>query len=455
MTEAVDDWSGGTRIGESFREFNLRWARRVLRSSGSSWWSSPTAGIAATPGSSASRRRASSASCHRLVWLNPLAGDEGYEPLAAGMAAAYPFIDDCLPMTSVASLERLGTVLGGLGLGSAGRPPRTGTPRTYVEAPRTRRLVPVRSLPLRVATQAGGRPGEGCRRSELRPPPGAEEEPVTAADPTTAWAARVLANREQSERVRETPPDGDFYAPVSTLFVADPRRTDDPTCAVLRSLVRPGETWLDIGAGAGRFALPLALLAGEVVAVEPSPAMLGALREGMRAHGIENVRPVEARWPPDDPALVASVRADVALIAHLGYDVPEIGPFLDAMEAAARRLCVAVLAERAPSWRAGPFWPIVHGEPRRQLPGLSLFLDVLRARGRVPAVSRVDRPSRSFRSREDLVRWLRNQLFVAEGSERDRRLLAAMERRTTTGPDGLGLRGDIPVREGIVTWAPR
>lgn len=278
---------------------------------------------------------------------------------------------------------------------------------------------------------------------------------MTAADPATAWAARVLANREQSERVRETPQDGDFYAPVSTFFVVDPRRTGDPTCAVLRSLVQPGETWLDIGAGAGRFALPLALLAGEVVAVEPSPAMLDALREGMRAHAIKNVRPVETRWPPEDPAVVASVRADVALIAHLGYDVTEIGPFLDAMEAAARRLCVAVLAERAPSWRAGPFWPIVHGEPRHQLPGLPLFLDVLRDRGRAPAVTYVARPSRTFRSRGDLVRWLRNQLFVADGSERDGRLLAAMERRTVEGPGGLVLQGDVPVREGIVTWVPR
>ena len=32
--------------------------------------------------------------CHRLIWLNPLAGTEGYQPLAAGMAAAYPSIDD-------------------------------------------------------------------------------------------------------------------------------------------------------------------------------------------------------------------------------------------------------------------------------------------------------------------------------------------------------------------------
>jgi hypothetical protein len=52
--------------------------------------------------------------CHRLVWLNPLAGTPGYQPLAGGMRAAYPYIDDFLPAGTVASLERLGEILGGV-----------------------------------------------------------------------------------------------------------------------------------------------------------------------------------------------------------------------------------------------------------------------------------------------------------------------------------------------------
>jgi hypothetical protein len=48
------------------------------------------------------------------VWLNPLAGTPGYQPLAGGMRAAYPYIDDFLPAGTVASLERLGEILGGV-----------------------------------------------------------------------------------------------------------------------------------------------------------------------------------------------------------------------------------------------------------------------------------------------------------------------------------------------------
>ena len=130
VSETVTDWSGGTRIGESLRTFNQRWARRVLRSSGvvivvSDGWDR---GDPAIVGLETARLQRN---CHRLIWLNPLAGFDGYQPLAAGMAAAYPSVDDFLPIHNLASLERLGEVLGGLGLGAAGRPARTGVPNVY------------------------------------------------------------------------------------------------------------------------------------------------------------------------------------------------------------------------------------------------------------------------------------------------------------------------------------
>jgi len=68
--------------------------------------------------------------CHRLVWLNPLASTPGYQPLAAGMKAAYPFIDDFLPAGTLASLERLGEVLAGASQGTA----RKGTAVTRATA---------------------------------------------------------------------------------------------------------------------------------------------------------------------------------------------------------------------------------------------------------------------------------------------------------------------------------
>jgi uncharacterized protein with von Willebrand factor type A (vWA) domain len=113
VADTVNDWAGGTRIGESFRTFNQKWARRSLRSSGvvivvSDGWDRGDPAIVAAE--TARLRR----NCHRLVWLNPLAGTPGYQPLAGGMRAAYPYIDDFLPAGTVASLERLGEILGGV-----------------------------------------------------------------------------------------------------------------------------------------------------------------------------------------------------------------------------------------------------------------------------------------------------------------------------------------------------
>jgi hypothetical protein len=74
--------------------------------------------------------------CHRLVWLNPLASTPGYQPLAAGMKAAYPFIDDFLPAGTLDSLERLGEVLGGASQGSARRGfARPGSAVTHASTP--------------------------------------------------------------------------------------------------------------------------------------------------------------------------------------------------------------------------------------------------------------------------------------------------------------------------------
>jgi uncharacterized protein len=120
IAETVNDWAGGTRIGESFRDFNLHWARRTLRSSGvvivvSDGWDRGDPALVATE--TARLRR----NCHRLVWLNPLAGTPGYEPLAGGMRAAMPYIDDFVPAGTVASLERLGEILAGIRSGDVRR----------------------------------------------------------------------------------------------------------------------------------------------------------------------------------------------------------------------------------------------------------------------------------------------------------------------------------------------
>jgi SAM-dependent methyltransferase len=277
---------------------------------------------------------------------------------------------------------------------------------------------------------------------------------ATAAELETTWAERVRANREQVDRVREVP-DRDFYAPVSSLFVADPRRTGEAALDALMAIAQPEDRWLDIGAGAGRYALPLAARVAEVIAVEPSASMRNALRTGKAEHGAANLRIVGGVWPEVLAELGDPPVADVALIAHVGYDIESIGPFIDAMETAAARLCVAVLTDRSPASVADPFWPIVHGIERVPLPALPELAELLRARGRTTEIQRVERAPRTFDSFEGLATFLRRQLWIADDGEKEQRFRAALGQMARERDDDGWTLATPPVGAiGILTWRP-
>ncbi|MGH6609997.1 MAG: vWA domain-containing protein [Burkholderiaceae bacterium] len=106
VVEAVDDWSGGTRIAHALGEFNRLWARRVLTNS-------PTV-LLITDGLErgdshdlAQQAERLSKLCRRLVWLNPLLRYSGFEPKASGVAALLPYVDEFLPVHNLESLEQL------------------------------------------------------------------------------------------------------------------------------------------------------------------------------------------------------------------------------------------------------------------------------------------------------------------------------------------------------------
>jgi uncharacterized protein len=106
VTASVQDWSGGTRIGEAVKSFNYKWARRVLHGGPvvlliSDGWDRGDPLLLRHEMARLHRM------CHRLIWLNPLLGSEQYQPLTRGMQAAISHIDDFLPVHNLASLEEL------------------------------------------------------------------------------------------------------------------------------------------------------------------------------------------------------------------------------------------------------------------------------------------------------------------------------------------------------------
>jgi SAM-dependent methyltransferase len=269
----------------------------------------------------------------------------------------------------------------------------------------------------------------------------------TQAEALDAWAARVRANRAQVELVREAAA-ADFYAPVAGMFRDDPRRRGEAVLEALLGLVRPTDVVLDIGAGGGRYALPLALASREVIAVEPSDGMRSVLAAGMSEYGIPNVHVVDGRWP--DSGLELS--GDVALMSHIGYDIEDIGPFLTAMESSVRRVCVAVLLSQPPPTEADRLWPMVHGVERAALPSLPEFLALLLARGRLFEVQLVERSAQSYSEAGQVMTWLRQQLWTSPDSEKDG-VLQRVARERLEERDGRYALSWEPVTIGVVTWS--
>ncbi|HXG42025.1 MAG TPA: VWA domain-containing protein [Dehalococcoidia bacterium] len=106
MGRTVPDWSGGTRIGQCLHSFNRYWGKRVLGRGAvvviiSDGWDQGEPELLAAEMERLQKR------CHRLLWLNPLLGLPGYQPLTRGMQAALPYVDEFLPAGNLASLESL------------------------------------------------------------------------------------------------------------------------------------------------------------------------------------------------------------------------------------------------------------------------------------------------------------------------------------------------------------
>lgn len=109
-SDSVADWSGGTRLGETLRHFNDRWGTRGMARGAvvvvlSDGWDR------GSPDVLAEQMQRLSRVAHRIVWVNPLKVTPGYAPLARGMAAALPYVDDFIEGHSLDSLHHLTKVI--------------------------------------------------------------------------------------------------------------------------------------------------------------------------------------------------------------------------------------------------------------------------------------------------------------------------------------------------------
>ena len=260
----------------------------------------------------------------------------------------------------------------------------------------------------------------------------------------------IRVEHAQSDGMRQGEPrPEDSWSDFAQRFRADPRRTDDLLVNHLRRQVSPEQVVLDVGAGGGRLALPLALCSKKVIAVEPSPSMCRVLREVADEFDVRNVEVVESGW------LDAQVpQADVALCSHVLYTIQEIELFVRKLEEHASRILI-VMYQAPPQSQNYPLWELVHGEPRLPLPSLPEFLEVLGQLGTEPEIEVVHTErGRGFDSLETAREQLARRLYVMPESAEMERLEALLPQVLEEKDGGFAIKGATPLEPRVISWRP-
>ncbi|NJO81826.1 MAG: methyltransferase domain-containing protein [Blastochloris sp.] len=158
--------------------------------------------------------------------------------------------------------------------------------------------------------------------------------PSTPVDFIDAWAASI---RQRPNLRRDPAEDRHFWQQYAAQY--DTRAGADATAtqslALIGSLLRPDDTLLDVGAGTGRFAVPLAHQVRSVTALDQSAAMLDVLAQKAAPAGVTNIYRIEAAWPdaPVEPH-------DIVLAAWSLYRQVDLGAALAKLTAATRRTLI-------------------------------------------------------------------------------------------------------------------
>jgi SAM-dependent methyltransferase len=248
--------------------------------------------------------------------------------------------------------------------------------------------------------------------------------------------------------MRSAAPPGDFWRPYARGFIADPFRANDSLVNRLAREIKPNQTLLDVGAGGGRFALPLALRCRRVTAVEPSESMGSVLLQQAEAHNIANVTLVRSSW--EDARVEPE---DIVLCVNVVYTIREIAPFVRKLDSHAKDRVLVVLYHAPPQSQIYPLWRLVHDEERLPLPALPEFKDVLAELNTFPGIEMLPpQPARGFDSMDDAHRQLAARLYLAPGSPEENRLREILPEILEPADGTLQIREASPLRPALLWW---
>jgi hypothetical protein len=266
------------------------------------------------------------------------------------------------------------------------------------------------------------------------------------------WKQRVEGHYLQSTKIQGKSlwASSDFWQPLMANFKVDPHRANDEVLDHLVNDISEDATVIDVGGGAGRFALPLALKCKHVVVVEPADSMIEALNEVTKESGIDNVTVVQKLW---EDAEVEP--ADIVLSAHSVYGVAEPQGFIRKLESKAKQKVIIVAYLEQPQTHFSPFWKPLYGEDRIDLPALHELMKLLWELDIHPNLEMFPpSPVPTFENHEVAFQQLKHRLHVEDGSQEEHRLRSAIPELLVETSTGLAIKGAKLRRLGVLTWTP-
>ena len=168
---------------------------------------------------------------------------------------------------------------------------------------------------------------------------------------------------------------------AAARFSADPHRKPESNLEAILAYIAPEHVVIDVGGGAGRYALPIALRCKEVINVEPSQGMGEGFEASAKGAGITN-----ARWIGADWLGARGVSGDVSLIVNVTYFVRDVVPFVEKLVQATRERVIIAMSVTPPPNQSARLFELVNGEPQCLVPGYRELLPVLWDIGIVPDV---------------------------------------------------------------------
>lgn len=267
------------------------------------------------------------------------------------------------------------------------------------------------------------------------------------------YAALLDAVDEQQLRLFGPRPADIWTGQSAAQFRFDPRRELDGNLAALASYVMPDDVVVDVGGGAGRVSLPLALRCREVLTVEPSAGMAAEYEGSRQDAGITNARLLPVSLMDAD-----GVEGDVVVTCDVTYFIRDIVPFIEKMQSAASRRVMTTVWSEPPPNRGADLFRRVYGELLAPVPGHRELLPVLWDMDILPDVRVLPDPTWwedwLYTTREEAIESVIFGRWSREDARDRARSIFEEQFDELFAPDGDGFRAiwRKPMRELLVTW---